>query len=982
MAKGATALVALAVCVVLATLVVVRTNDQQMRVATQNRTDAVIGSIDERLNVYKEILYGVRFFFEQDGTSREAYHDLIERLDVSSRHPGVQVIGAAHVVDATEISAHTRGVNDEVDSSWLPYPDFEIYPPSAGHDVLAIDFIEPQVGNERGFGLDFFSEPNRRTAAERARDSGRPSATAPITLVQEQGEQSAFLLMLPLYERGTDVSTLAGRRAAFTGVVYAAFRMDDLVAGILGPESSSELVVGDVGSGELMYGDPEGALVGLAGSDEHVGSIEQFGRTWRIVVDDPTTQITNVERRRPFIIPVVGLLVAGLIIALVRSMRSTHKRAMALAAEMTEELEALTEATSEAIVSVDESGTVVGWNTGATRIFGLESEEILGRNVDLLVPAADRPDFNESFLANFDATADASGPDRTFRLDGRRGDHDFPAEMTVSQWSVRGQTVWTAFIRDITDRVEADRSLRETSELLTSVVGAATEMSLIATDNDGLISVFNAGAERLLGYSASQVVGVATAAMLHDPDEIAARAIELGIDPTHDVFTTRTQEGHPETRTWTLIRSDGARVPVELTVSPRYDVDGHLRGSIGVAVDITARLAAQAEQQRLLDQQRQIVTRLTEIDRVKNDFVSTMSHELRTPLTSIIGYTELLSCAMGATAPRVEAGMVTMIERNALRLLVLVEDILALSQIESGAFRIRRQSCDPAQILRAACDTVVPLAANRDVSIHLDVDTLPSIQGDARQLERVFLNLLSNAVKFSNDGGRVVVRADVGDSLRVSVADDGIGIPADEQSQLFRRFFRSRNADEHAIQGTGLGLAIVSSIVDRHRGQIHVESQEGIGTTVTVLLPLTKHHLARRHQRASHRRGGVRMSRILVVEDDDDICELIRFQLSSMGHHVLTERDGEGGLAAARLEHPDLVVLDWMMPRLTGLEVCVGLRGDPDLARVPVILLTARAQEADIELGFAAGADDYMIKPFSPRELGSRVDALLGLVER
>lgn len=119
------------------------------------------------------------------------------------------------------------------------------------------------------------------------------------------------------------------------------------------------------------------------------------------------------------------------------------------------------------------------------------------------------------------------------------------------------------------------------------------------------------------------------------------------------------------------------------------------------------------------------------------------------------------------------------------------------------------------------------------------------------------------------------------------------------------------------------------------------------------------------------------MSKILIVDDDTDIRELITFKLESMGHDVVSEGDGEGGLAAAHSEHPDLVVLDWMMPRLTGLEVCMAMRQHEVLSRVPVILLTAKAQEADVQRGFAAGADDYIVKPFSPRELGSRIDVLL-----
>ena len=124
------------------------------------------------------------------------------------------------------------------------------------------------------------------------------------------------------------------------------------------------------------------------------------------------------------------------------------------------------------------------------------------------------------------------------------------------------------------------------------------------------------------------------------------------------------------------------------------------------------------------------------------------------------------------------------------------------------------------------------------------------------------------------------------------------------------------------------------------------------------------------------------MSRILVVDDDTDICELIGFKLTSMGHQVITEHDGEGGLATARSELPDLILLDWMMPRLNGPEVCIELRADPNTEVIPVVLLTAKAQESDIQRGFAAGANDYISKPFSPRELGARVDALLDASNR
>ncbi len=122
------------------------------------------------------------------------------------------------------------------------------------------------------------------------------------------------------------------------------------------------------------------------------------------------------------------------------------------------------------------------------------------------------------------------------------------------------------------------------------------------------------------------------------------------------------------------------------------------------------------------------------------------------------------------------------------------------------------------------------------------------------------------------------------------------------------------------------------------------------------------------------------MSKILVVDDDRDICTLVEFKLEQMGHEVIVEHDGRGGLAAAVADHPDLILLDWMMPLLTGPEACVAIRAEPSLAHVPVVMLTAKAQEADMKRGYAAGADDYIVKPFSPRELAGRIDALLDRV--
>jgi PAS domain S-box-containing protein len=818
----------------LATIVAMRSNEEQARVDRVNRTEWTIASIDDRLNSYSEVLYGFLHFFEHGNDEHGSFSAMVERLDVTSRLPGVQVIGAAHLVDSSQAEAYTKAVNARSQNTELEYPEFAIYPDTQAPQILPIDYIEPQVGNELAFGLDFLSEPNYRSTANLARDTNLPAATAPITLDQEAGGQMAFLLMLPIYDGSVEGATVEELRESFAGVVYAELRMDDLINATFGANAAKQVVIGDADSGQLMFGDdPQARWKTSDTSDELVNSVSRFGRTWKVVVGEDPAVISMVERSVPFVIVGVGLLVAGMLLAIAQSMRSTRRRVVAVAAEMTEELNALNEVTSEAIVTVDDAGLVVRWNSGAERIFTRTAREMLGQPVLDLVPEAHREEF---MAAAMDFKSDGA-----IRRDGLRRDGEvFPIEIFVSSWTAQARNFRTAFIRDITDRVADETKIRETNELLASVLGAATQMSLIATDSDGLISVFNAGAEQMLGYKAAEMVGAATVFRLHDAAEVAERANELGLEPVPDVFGTEVHDSLAKTKVWTYIQKDGGRVPVELTVTPRYDGKGRVNGAIGVAVDITTRLAAEAAQQATLEKQQEIATKLTAFDRAKTDFVSTISHELRTPLKSIIGYVELLSESLGDIQSAEQSEMLAMIEANAQRQFAFVENILSLSYIQSGHFRVKAEQCDSAMILRSASEAVAILAADGNISIRLDVDDLPQIVGDPEQLERVFVNLLTNAVNLSPEFSDIEVTAVANESLVVRVTDHGIGIPADDQQRLFTPFFRSTSAAAYAIAEIGLGLAVAANIIDRHHGQIDLDSVEGSGTTVTVTLPLSE----------------------------------------------------------------------------------------------------------------------------------------------
>ncbi|MCW2538682.1 MAG: histidine kinase [Frankiales bacterium] len=262
----------------------------------------------------------------------------------------------------------------------------------------------------------------------------------------------------------------------------------------------------------------------------------------------------------------------------------------------------------------------------------------------------------------------------------------------------------------------------------------------------------------------------------------------------------------------------------------------------GVAQHLAADLAHGLVQAHLIERQAQAVQLLRELDQAKADFISTVSHELRTPLTSISGYLEMVRDGDGGTLPEGAVKMLTVVDRNAIRLRNLIEDLLTQSRIDAGRLRLDIALVDLVAVLRIVNRAMLPLASSAGVVLEFDLAPPGALilEADAAQLEQVFTNLVSNSIKFTPAGGTVSVVATKDtdeDGVFVQVADTGMGIPETDFAKLFTRFFRASNASAAAVPGTGLGLAIVQEIVQRHGGAIDLESQVNKGTTFNVWLP-------------------------------------------------------------------------------------------------------------------------------------------------
>jgi PAS domain S-box-containing protein len=385
---------------------------------------------------------------------------------------------------------------------------------------------------------------------------------------------------------------------------------------------------------------------------------------------------------------------------------------------------------------------------------------------------------------------------------------------------------------------------RATAGLVNHLMEASFTTALVGIDTGGRISVVNSGTEHLLGYDRHELVGTPFVDLLRS-SELLERT---GADSPEEAFAILVRglghDGETKARDWTWVNKDGADQLVSMTLSVSQDDIAARSGYLCVARDVSEQRNSQEMLIAALDKERTAVERLRALDQAKNEFVSTVSHELRTPVTSIVGYVEMLRDGEVTAPLPAQVPLLDTIDRNGQRLIAMINDLLMLSGFDSDNVQWRRDPVDLVETLRPVEDAMRPLLKDRNLRLTIHPPPRPiRVTGDRAQLERVMINLLSNAVKFTEDGGEVelLLTEERGEAV-LKVSDTGIGIPIDEQDELFQRFFRASTAQHRQIQGTGLGLSIVAAIVQGHGGRIEVDSAHLQGSTFTVRIPLARLH--------------------------------------------------------------------------------------------------------------------------------------------
>ncbi len=809
-------------------------------------------AIGKRMFECELVLRGAQgLFAASKSVERGEWRAYVGGLAFEEHLPGTLGFGfAAYVPRASLESFLTVTRNDEA-------TNFVLHPAGERPDYFVIKYFEPAAKNPAALGFDLGTEPVLRAAAEQARDNAQPTLTSRTTLVGDDRQRAGFRLLLPVYRNGVPHQTVVERQAALEGWVYAAFRADELMQGILAESLKDfDLAVhdGETPAPEhLLYANEEAGLAPRTQRPTFASAsrLPVAGRIWTLSFATRPAFDAAIDRSQPRLILGAGLCITGLLFGITRSLATTRGRALALAEEMTAQLRQQKDFLATLIQYLPVAIFVKNakkdlrfelWNPKACDMFGFSEGQVVGKR-----------------------------------------DYDLHA------------------------REDADRFQQNDWETL----------------------------------RAGQVVEI--------PDELF------------------------DSPTVGRLRLHTLKVPIP-------DHDGSPAWLLGISEDISERKRAEAA----LHEAKETAEKA---NRSKSEFLANMSHELRTPLNSVIGFANIL---LKNKAQNLRAEDLTFIERittNGKHLLGLINQILDLSKIEAGKLELDLTPVSLAALVPEILDQFEGQVRGREVKLLADLPhPLAVLETDAVKLKQVIINLVGNALKFT-ERGSVTVRVSVNaqnQPVRIDVIDTGIGIPKEKQAAVFEEFQQADNTTARKYGGTGLGLTISRALCQLMGCRLEVSSEEGRGTTFSVILPVAKQSTAppggtdRIRESAAaaapmpspsapaDESQRLKEKLVLVVDDEADSRILLTHLVAECGCRVITADSGEQALRRAKEVRPDLILLDLMMPQMDGWQVLKMIKADPQLRGIPVVVASIVARDHQ---GTLLGAVDTLQKPVSREDL-------------
>lgn len=618
-------------------------------------------------------------------------------------------------------------------------------------------------------------------------------------------------------------------------------------------------------------------------------------------------------------------------------------------------------------------------NQSAVTNLGYSREELTGGMGVFDIDPDWSPEVWENFWRELSTRRQMQFETRHRTRDGRI----FPVELTANYFEFDGRKYNLAICRDITERKQTEKLLTEYAAIVES-----SDDAIVGKTLDGVIINWNKGAERMLGYSADEIIGHRITALI--PDDRLNEEREMQEKIRRGEFIR-----HYET---VRRRKDGRLIDVSVTVSPLKNQQGEIIGASKIARDITEQKRAEIELRRYQDQLEETVRQRTQellltrdaaeaANKAKSVFLANMSHELRTPLNAILGFSSIMR--KNPLLPEADRRNVDIINRSGEHLLTLINDILEMAKIEAGRIQLEEEAFDLGGMLCDVTDMMQVRAKEKQLELSVDQssDFPRYIVGDQARLRQVLINLVGNALKFTEKGGvtiRLGTKNNAVSHLLIEVEDTGSGIAPEDQQRIFEPFVQlGKTADN---KGTGLGLSITQQFVQLMKGHLSLESTPGNGSLFRIDLPLgiaDAADIGRLH-RAEERdvlslAPGQPTFRILVAEDQLDNRLLLVNLLEPLGFEVKQAGNGREAVELFQEWHPHLILMDRQMPIMDGVEATKVIRQLAEGRQVKIAAVTAAAFSEQRTEMLIAGMDSIISKPFQAGDIYECLSSLLGV---